>query len=1287
MLKTRKINKFIKLSALPASLILGSIITSCTPIPIISKIGKQEKQKTTDQNVDNSANPTVDNIGDNPIINDPSTSLTSINRRNENNDNDIIENAIANNANSSSEINNIDIRSKSYVNDEEWFKKLSTDDVVFVDGSAKTKRFYSRSDKVNNAEYETDLLNQYGDKGFRYPAWNYNYETGTNALLTLPEANSDGSPNVLNMSTAVFEEKVPTKYTDGRSGIRFNDSSWISNEIKNNRLKKHPAAKLWYQTMPTADTQAIEQDLKISTRRTGSVNTGVYAVPGEVVKIKLSPNTFNLLKQMYPNTDKALPFQAVLNINYWHNRPYDNSGRISNRYPFVQTTFSFTWNDFYEDEQCFKIGSPFGGSVTLEINNRISSNNGEPYSLEFNLTDGVEMLNYWYKSTSKKEWDDQIERIKNGKLKAPNVGIQSGYFSLATSFTADKTVAYLPINQVSFPETVMRKWESFFTSSFRWYGYNHKRINLKYCDDIWNGAGAWGGGDNLFAPIGWSSRFFIADDQFGLTNWGNYHEVNHNFEVKEDPFNIKNHGWTNIPSVINLSYINDILRYRNEVNINGEGNTDGWKRLANHYTLNKTYKDWYNFYANMVHTLGRDRFVDWTLSSGWNGRSWAGFDTVSYLSEFTGINFVYTLRNSYDRSNINNYDHSFKKASGYELNQGEQVWYDISLSKYPALDFVSSLYAAGSYWYDSRTKTYTYNGDTQPAYEIPAGESHTFDFENTIISRNDKFRWSELKLDSMTTKNGGKLERNPFNPKLIDYTPNLSKLNEIDEFDVTIVPDKWAERPEKYVPGYKFKIKIRNVVKGFEARIKEAAPSNWSISDINTAIRRLGTRRDVTRYPYSYNNSTDITESKQLLRLKGYYRAQADGDIKIKGQIDDWYKLTINPNGSSDDEANDIVTSSSSYQGGERILGEIKNAIKGRWYYISLDIYNNGGRGWAKVLAEINGQNLYNFSDNIIPESLAELDADKNNWDKYIDDYSYDYKERQFDIANRFKEELNTLYLLDDNNNKISTPFTTTSSLGNAGSDTNWTNINIIDGWNKRVEYWNTKEATFTWKFEKPVHLNLIQIKNYYRHYEHRPDRIKIFAKINGEEKQLINGRFGKDLERYYIDYNLNIEEIRIEFKKNSSTRNGIVIGSVGFYTDNRIDTFKSAINNDFNYYGAWKIDRNNKSFINGYALSTTTLNDYVEFTKDMKSYVIYGYTSNKPAVIDIYHDDKLVEENVEIRSQFDINNNKLIERFFDNKGNHKVKIVNKSNNPLVIGYYGINDKEDRIDTLPSSNL
>ncbi|MDC4182864.1 hypothetical protein, partial [Mycoplasma bradburyae] len=253
MLKTKKINKFIKLSTLPASLILGSIITSCTPIPIINsdyKLNKVDKNNNIGNdkigNEDLAANP-------DPIENDPTAEFNHITSNSTSDNNDVIDDSVY--SNSGGEINssastNVNLNNKSYVNDEKWFKQLNTNDVIFVDGSTTTKRFYPRNDKVNTKEYETDLLQRYGDKGFKYPAWNFNYESGRNAILTVTPANGNTPPENLNVSTAVFEETVPTKYTKGKAGIYFNNADWIKEQIRNNKLMQHPAAKNWYQTMP-----------------------------------------------------------------------------------------------------------------------------------------------------------------------------------------------------------------------------------------------------------------------------------------------------------------------------------------------------------------------------------------------------------------------------------------------------------------------------------------------------------------------------------------------------------------------------------------------------------------------------------------------------------------------------------------------------------------------------------------------------------------------------------------------------------------------------------------------------------------------------------------------------------------------------------------------------------------------------------------------------------------------------------------------------------------------------
>ncbi|MGV2393941.1 UNVERIFIED_CONTAM: hypothetical protein O8I53_13875 [Campylobacter lari] len=74
-----------------------------------------------------------------------------------------------------------------------------------------------------------------------------------------------------------------------------------------------------------------------------------------------------------------------------------------------------------------------------------------------------------------------------------------------------------------------------------------------------------------------------------------------------------------------------------------------------------------------------------------------------------------------------------------------------------------------------------------------------------------------------------------------------------------------------------------------------------------------------------------------------------------------------------------------------------------------------------------------------------------------------------------------------------------------------------------------------------------------------------------------------------------------------------------------------------------------------------------------MKAFAIYGTSSTQGSLVDIYIDNNLLYENYEIKSDFNIPNNKIFEYKFDNKAKHTIKIVNKSENPLVIDYFGFN--------------
>lgn len=134
------------------------------------------------------------------------------------------------------------------------------------------------------------------------------------------------------------------------------------------------------------------------------------------------------------------------------------------------------------------------------------------------------------------------------------------------------------------------------------------------------------------------------------------------------------------------------------------------------------------------------------------------------------------------------------------------------MDKLLSVDIIGNLYAIGIYLYDYKTKDYVYSNDVVPPFEIPAEiDSYTFDFEKGIASKNKNFNF-KIKKFNETTSLGGKLDAHPSNPKKIVYTPpkftNIDDYQKIDEFDLEIEATH-NSKYKNYVPGYKFKIKIR----------------------------------------------------------------------------------------------------------------------------------------------------------------------------------------------------------------------------------------------------------------------------------------------------------------------------------------------------------------------------------------------------------------------------------------------------------------------------------------------
>ena len=89
--------------------------------------------------------------------------------------------------------------------------------------------------KINNNLYDTQILRDYPT--FKYPGWEYNYESSTNGQPNRYQV-IDGKR--IDGMDLVYNERVEFNNTL----VKFNNPDFILNEIENDQLKVHPATKL-----------------------------------------------------------------------------------------------------------------------------------------------------------------------------------------------------------------------------------------------------------------------------------------------------------------------------------------------------------------------------------------------------------------------------------------------------------------------------------------------------------------------------------------------------------------------------------------------------------------------------------------------------------------------------------------------------------------------------------------------------------------------------------------------------------------------------------------------------------------------------------------------------------------------------------------------------------------------------------------------------------------------------------------------------------------------------------
>ncbi|QIW61986.1 M60 family metallopeptidase [Mycoplasmopsis gallinacea] len=1174
--------------------------------------------------------------------------------------------------------NELEIESDNFQNTDPGFAANLNEAFDIVTYQQKFLGYESRENKINNQFYETELLNRYSSQGFRYPGWDYNYEDNNkeNSFMNL-----DGER--VNISNLVFAERVP-----GETDVKYSDPQWIKSQIASGQLKKHPAAALWYQKNVTNETKSLTKEFKIDGSFSGSNALGLYIPAGEIAEIEFDAETYNIFKNAW---NKDLPIKIHINQNYWNNRGFNDTARISNRYPFVQSIFTFQFSEIDPETRKIKVASPFGGSLSFELKQNFKYN-GNFASLKFKVYGAVEQFHYVYDQTTEEQWNAQITKIKNGEITAPVASIQTNYSSILVPFTTPTSVAGVQLDNMVFPEEVFKKWNSFYEMSYYWGDYRNPKIALNYCDDIWGGAGAWGGTNNLWAAISWAKGYYDGKSlDFGFANWGNYHEINHNFEQHQDPFNIKNHGWTNIPSTVDLTFINDRTRLRNFANFTGDLD-EGWSRLANGYILNakKTNnQDWYSLYANMVYQYGPMNFANWIKASGKSKNSEKFFTTITYLADYFKLNPLYALK-----------QYASSVTTGETLQKNFTVIKEINgdssreipvtpeeenkLNKYPAFDFVSSIYAVGNYLYNSETSNFEYTSDTMPAFQIPAGQDYVFDFEKGIASFNPNFRIKNIQVPTQT-KLGNSLTIDSNNKFKVTYRANADTFAEIDEFDLDIIPDEFENKPSNYVPMYKMKIKIRNVVNRPVMKLYPSLSSNVNSFDELYAAYTQIDQNNIISFVQDFNfDELNYLNKRQntLLESTMKFVAPTTGTFEFKALADDWSAVWVN---------NQLIGSSLRASNSEQNLGSFE-FVKGQIYEIKLAVYNKAGAGNMNFWLA-NGTEKINLVTNSITPTLNTDNLNADQLRNLIENPAYQYQRRYRTNESKNKTQISR-YIKNLGMAEPKFSFTMVPD----GPEAYKVFDNDINTYYEKF-YDNAvqnRPVRLTYQASESFKANFIDIyprQSNWRWYV--PNELTVTIKEKNSDEYHIQHLYydfssrwsNSSYQRVFFDRVYDIEEITIQARNTLNTdRYGITLAEIKFGINLNTDSIIPINSKNNRFYGHWEMISSEidgiESPINGFVAKSVTANDYIEIPINSPEMVIMGQKGQDMSTFDVYFDGELVGRDISASNQ---SNNTLLfnELLFLTKitdtninwnDSHTLKIVNKENKPLVLTFISYKD-------------
>ncbi len=1166
----------------------------------------------------------------------------------------------------------------------------------------------TKSKTINNGVYDDPTLfcNKYGKYGFKYPAWNYNYEVGNNKFL-----NVDGKQ--VNMRAELTNERTP-------SGKKYCDPVFVKEQIKNGTLKRHPAADVQYQQDVRAIPDRVDSTISVSTSSNGILPLGVWIPAGEPVEIQFDPITWQLMKET-----NYTGMKFIINDNFYDVQLDPDEGGISNRYPYILTEFAIDPSIYTENDatRSITVGSPFGGVLNLFINWPLKTPNPSPFfdsthNVQFTVKNCFKTLLYVDGYTSEQDWNHQLEEVKQGKI-APNFSGGFTYGTINIPFTHINELGGWSVDKLKYPKENFRTINDFlFLSNYfnmRDLGGNFIRINFRVSEDIRHAnEGGWGGHDSLEAMNGW-----VMPNIFGPTDtikwwtfsdaWGFMHEINHNFQMDFSYFKWipKMHPQTNQVNVFDNAFIGNDARWRSEHNpIGSVTSTDFSSRVGNEPMGHNRYNtefgnlmtilvdpglvDEYSMYKAIWSMVGPRAYAEngrheISINNQWNNpeknKQWTYMFEISHFSNFFGYNFWPALNKLQNRvwnrgaplwdagatGPQNRWPENYESA-----NADEKKMIDDLAATLPEVDFVANLYACGVYKYDYKTGTWAYTEDAAPAFQIPANQDFVFDFGKNIMSWNEKFDWNNLEIGP--SKLGARIEKDAKDPKKVIYHPAANTAGQVDEFDITITPTDFPGKTKNYIPNYKWKVKVRQEVNGMKFTTYEPFADQSLTNDELFAQFDTTPVRETWLYPIT-DQFYLRGDQKQGIRQQFKFVVTEPGEYDIRIAWHDAGRVMLDgkeiARGDTERAAETVYKEHLSP--GQVLDFDVKAINSSKDGAIYMDIYKDG--------------NPYNYEHNVMIPTLDKV-GQESDMTQYVTNEKYTYKDRRVNYDDFENIDLFPALPMETNQfDKIS--FNDMTWKLDFWHDF-WGELNFKNmcDFNKSVYISNPDNPygpfaiPMIYTFNEPQTIGSILFANNAGNWleNTRLDDVSFEFTLNDGSKVNKDYVYGSQFNDKTSPYTVctfyepiqNVKSVRITLKADGPVDvNGIAFSNNVY---GKLHKNVALNNTNITLTGKWKNVKNddqvNLSCINNSFYTSTTQGDAIEFTiKNMEGFTIIGRNYKDDGQFDVYIDDVPVGTSYQGSKDYLGFNYDLFTHMQKYDHPIKVRIVHKDNKPIYINY------------------